>query len=95
MIRKILLVTVALCAAFALGAVVFAQGGPPPVDVGKRHGNMRAAQELINQAWIKVDSAQQDNNYNLGGHAGRAKELLAQASDEIKQSAEAANRNQH
>jgi hypothetical protein len=93
MLKRILLANVALCFAFGLGAQLLAQGGPPPVNVGERHGNMRAAQELINQAWIKVDSAQQDNNYNLGGHAGRAKELLSQASDEIKQSAEAANRN--
>ena len=91
MIKKILLSTVALGAAFSLGARVTPQNGPPPVDVGERHGNMRAAQQLIQQAWIKVDSAQRDNNYNLGGHAGRAKELLAQASSEIKQSAEDAN----
>ena len=91
MIKKILLSTVALGAVFSLGAMVTPQNGPPPVDVGERHGNMRAAQQLIQQAWIKVDSAQRDNNYNLGGHAGRAKELLAQASSEIKQSAEDAN----
>ncbi len=79
---------IAICTSFVLGAVVFAQ---PPVNVGERHGNMRAAQQLIQQAWIKVDEAQHDNNYNLGGHAGRAKELLSQASEEIKLSAEAAN----
>jgi apolipoprotein N-acyltransferase len=88
-IKRILLITVALCVAFTLGAVVFAQ--QPRVDVGERHGNMRAAQELIQQAWQKVDEAQKDNNYNLGGHAGRAKELLSQASEQIKLSAEAAN----
>jgi hypothetical protein len=89
MVRKISMAVIALCAAFALGAVLFAQA--PPVDVGDRHGNMRAAQELIQQAWRKVDEAQKDNHYNLGGHAGRAKELLGQASEEIKLSAEAAN----
>ncbi len=82
------LVVIAVCASFVLGAVVFAQ---PPVNVGDRHGNMRAAQQLIQQAWQKVDEAQKDNDYNLGGHAGRAKELLSQASEEIKLSAEAAN----
>jgi len=97
MTKKALLLCLVLCASFVLGAVLFAQQpqqGPPPVNVGKRHGNMRAAQEFIQQAWIKVDSAQQDNNYNLGGHAARAKELLAAASDEIKLSAETANSNQ-
>jgi hypothetical protein len=87
--KRILLISLAICAAFTIGAVVFAQ--QPRVDVGERHGNLRAAQELIQQAWQKVDVAQQDNNYNLGGHAGRAKELLNQASEQIKQAAEAAN----
>ena len=36
---------------------------------------------------IKAYTAQQDNNYNLGGDAGRAKELLDQASSEVKQDA--------
>jgi len=90
MTKRIMLVAVLVCSAFILAAVVYAQQ-PPPVDIGDRHGNMRAAQELIQQAWIKVDTAQKDNNYNLGGHAGRAKELLAQASSEIKQAAETAN----
>jgi hypothetical protein len=91
MIKKAVLMGVALCGAFSLGVMARPQGGPPPVDVGDRHGNMRAAQQLIQQAWFKVDEAQKDNNYNLGGHAGRAKELLSQASGEIKASAEDAN----
>jgi len=85
MIKKILVAGMA----FGVGAVMFAQA--PAVNVGDRHGNMRAAQQYIQQAWLKVDEAQQDNHYNLGGHAGRAKELLSQASEEIKLSAEAAN----
>jgi hypothetical protein len=89
MIKKILMMGIALCAAFALGAVMFAQA--PGVTVGERHGNMRAAQELIVQAWQKVDEAQQDNHYNLGGHAGKAKEFLSKASEEIRLSADAAN----
>jgi hypothetical protein len=93
MIKKIVPLGLALGAAFTLGAMVTPQDGPPPVDVGDRHGNMRDAQQLIRQAWLKVDTAQQDNNYNLGGHAGRAKNLLSQASSEIKQAAEDANHN--
>lgn len=89
MTKKILMATIALFASFTLGAVLFAQA--PSVDVGERHGNMRAAQQLIQQAWLKVDEAQQDNHYNLGGHAGKAKELLAQASEQIRLSADAAN----
>jgi hypothetical protein len=89
MMKRILMGSAALCLALALGVIAFAQ--EPRVTVGERHGNMRAAQQLIQQAWQKVDEAQKDNNYNLGGHAGRAKELLAQASEEIKLSAEDAN----
>jgi hypothetical protein len=90
--KNFFMVAVAVCVSFVLGAVVFAQ---PPVNVGDRHGNMRAAQQLIQQAWQKIDEAQKDNDYNLGGHAGKAKELLSQASEEIKQSAEAANSHRH
>ena len=90
MSKRIWVVAIALCAVFALSAVLFAQQGPR-VTVGEKHGNMRSAQEYIQQAWLKVDEAQKDNRYNLGGHAGRAKELLAQESEEIKLSAETAN----
>jgi hypothetical protein len=90
MCKRIWMAAIALCAVFALSAVLFAEQ-EPRVTVGDKHGNMRAAQEYIQQAWRKVDEAQKDNNYNLGGHAGRAKELLAQASEEIKRSAEDAN----
>jgi hypothetical protein len=83
MLRRSLLAAVALC------VIAFAQG--PRVDVGERHGNMRAAQQLIQQAWQKVDAAQHDNNYDLGGHATRAKELLSQASEEIRLAADSAN----
>jgi apolipoprotein N-acyltransferase len=87
--KRNVMIGIALCAAFVLGSLLFAQ--QPPVNVGERHGNMRAAQQLIQQAWRKVDEAQQDNSYNLGGHAGRAKDLLAQASEEIRLAADAAN----
>ena len=89
MTTKHLLTGIAICASFALGGALFAQA--PGVTVGERHGNMRAAQQLIRQAWLKVDEAQQDNHSTLGGHAGRAKELLSQASEEIRLSADAAN----
>jgi hypothetical protein len=89
MMKRTLMIAIALCTAFTLGATGFPQ--EPRVDVGERHGNMRAAQQLIQQAWRKVDEAQQDNHYNLGGHAGRAKEFLSQASEEIRLSADAAN----
>jgi hypothetical protein len=62
------------------------------VDVGPRHGNLRAAQKLIERAINKVNAAQVANEYDMEGHAARAKELLDQAYDEIKMAALAANR---
>ena len=50
------------------------------------------AQRLVVQAFEKLSDAQFDNDSRLGGHAGRAKELLRQANEEIKLAAEAANR---
>ena len=44
------------------------------------------------QAFERLSDAQNANDYRLGGHADRAKELLRQANDEIKLAAEAANR---
>jgi hypothetical protein len=89
--KRLVVINLVALVALGFGAKVLGQGGPPPVDVGERHGNMRSAQEAIRQAWLSVDTAQKDNSYNLGGHAGRAKELLSQASNEIKQAAEDAN----
>jgi hypothetical protein len=56
-----------------------------------RHGNIARAQELSRQAFDALTRAQQANEFDLGGHAGRAKELLMQANDEMKMAAEAAN----
>ena len=82
---------VILCTAvIGVAAAAYAQ---TPVNVSKSHGNLRSAQELINQAIDRIDDAQGDNKNQLGGHAQRAKDLLAQASAEVKLAAEAANAN--
>jgi hypothetical protein len=57
-----------------------------------RHPNLAAAQRLIEQAMGKIDAAQQANEYDMGGHAAKAKELLGQAFEQVKMAAEAANR---
>jgi hypothetical protein len=48
-----------------------------------RHGNLASAQSLIAQAYERMTLAQQSNNYELGGHASRAKQLLSEAATEI------------
>ncbi len=58
-----------------------------------RHPNLAAAQRLAAQASAKISAAQQANEFDMGGHAAKAKELLDQASAELNQAAGAANRN--
>jgi hypothetical protein len=57
-----------------------------------KHPNLSAAQKLAAQAFDKLEAAQKANEYDMDGHAQKAKDLLKQASDEIKLAAEAANK---
>jgi len=79
---------------FLLGAVLGAAlaAGGTLVAQGPRHPNLEAAQQLIDQAFSRISAAQRANEFDMGGHAQRAKDLLAQASREIRQAAKAANR---
>jgi len=79
-------------AMLAVGGAALAQ--EPAQNIGMRHGNLRAAQDMVRQAFDYVTNAQIDNGYDLGGHAGRAKELLREASDELKMAAQTANANE-
>jgi hypothetical protein len=56
-----------------------------------RHPNLAAAQRLAAEAYDKIVAAQQANQWDMAGHAQKAKELLDQASNEIKEAALAAN----
>ncbi|MCX5746468.1 MAG: hypothetical protein NT062_28660 [Proteobacteria bacterium] len=64
----------------------------PKTNVGHRHPNLDAAQNLAVKAFEKVEAAQRANEFDLGGHAQRAKEALKVASDEMKAAAEFANK---
>ena len=81
----------------ALGTMLLAGGlataQRPERDVSaKRHPNIAAAQRLSQQAFEKVSAAQEANEFDMEGHAKKAKELLEQANHELKLAAEAANR---
>ena len=82
-----------LCAVLACPGVLMAQQPTVNIDTDG-HGNLSAAQEYIAMAWQRIDRAQQINNYDLGGHAGRAKELLEQANAEISAAADVLNAKQ-
>ena len=80
-----------LFAAALLAGSVLAQ--PPVRDINPaRHPNLAAAQRLSRQAWEKITAAQAANEWDLGGHAQKAKELLDQVNNELKLAAETANR---
>jgi len=81
-----------LGAALVGGGLAVAQ---KPVDnvSGKKHPNLAAAQRLSQEAWEKVSAAQQANEWDMEGHAAKAKELLDQVNKELKMAAEAANKN--
>jgi len=60
---------------------------------GKKHPNLAAAQHLCEQAFTKITDAQKANEWDMDGHAAKAKDLLDQANKELKVAAEAANKN--
>ena len=81
-----------LGAALLCGGVVVAQ--KPEQDIsGHKHPNLAAAQRLADQAFNKITAAQQANEWDMNGHAAKAKEILDQANHELKLAAEAANKN--
>jgi F0F1-type ATP synthase membrane subunit b/b' len=90
MMRRNMLVGVVLALVLMCTGLVFAQ--KPVKNVSpRRHPNLAAAQRLSAQAYDKLVAAQKANEFDLGGHAQKAKDLLEQANQEIKQAAEAAN----
>jgi len=81
-----------LAAALIGGGVVMAQ--KPVEDIsGKKHPNLAAAQRLSQQAYEKIITAQHANEWDMQGHAAKAKELLDEVNRELKLAAEAANKN--
>jgi hypothetical protein len=92
MIRKDMLIGTALGLVLGCSGAIFAQ--QPMVDIGNRHGNLRAAQQYIQAAWQRIGQAQVDNNDQLGGHAQRAKDLLVQADEELRLAANIANQHE-
>ena len=72
------------------GVVILAQEPVQNVDP-KRHPNLAEAQHHIAEANRLLIAAQRDNHEDMHGHAEKARDLLVQASEEIKLGVEAAN----
>ncbi len=85
---KKLIVTVVSC--LVLTAVALSARPVRNVSAA-RHPNIAAAQRLCQQAFDKITVAQQANEWDMQGHAKKAKELLDQASQELKEAALTAN----
>jgi hypothetical protein len=86
----------ALCSVLGLALVCsgVAIAQKPVDDVsGRRHPNIAAAQRLSQQAWEKISAAQAANEWDMDGHAAKAKDLLDKANKELKLAAEDANKN--
>jgi hypothetical protein len=82
--------------ALAVGLFVILAGlalaQPPKKNVSPaHHPHIAKAQQLSREAWQQVVDAQKANEWDMGGHAQRAKELLDKVNEELKLAAEAAN----
>lgn len=91
--RRNLWIGIVLSLALLCTGFLFAQKKPVTNISPKKHPNLAAAQRLSAQAYEKIVAAQQANEWDLGGHAQKAKDLLDQVNQELKQAAEASNAN--
>jgi hypothetical protein len=90
--RRVLLGSIA-AVGLVVGGITIAQGPPERnINPGK-HPNLAAAQRLADQAYHRIVDAQQANEWDMDGHAAKAKDLLDQANRELKAAAIAANHN--
>jgi hypothetical protein len=91
--RRNKLIGSALALAMMSTGLVFAQKKPAQNVSPKRHPNIAASQRLTAQAYQRIVDAQNANEWDLAGHAQKAKQLLDEANKELKQAAEVSNIN--
>ena len=77
---------------FVIGGMALAQAPKDNVSKGL-HPNLAAAQRLSTQAYEKIMAAQEANEFDLAGHAAKAKTLLDQVNSELKLAAQQSNKN--
>jgi hypothetical protein len=90
--RKLYIFATVIIMALVLAGAAVAQKPKDNVSA-ERHPNIAAAQRLSQEAWEKVVAAQKANEFDLQGHAEKAKKLLDEVNKELKLAAEAANQN--
>ena|ERR1700678_3721577 len=90
MMRRNLLVSTVLSAGLFCSVVTLAQA--PVQNINKnKHPNLAEAQRHVVEADNSMVNAQKDNRYDMHGHAKNARQLLVQASQEMKLAAEDAD----
>jgi hypothetical protein len=87
---KTRILAAALGSLLTIGGIALAQ--PKRNVSAARHPNLAAAQRLSHQAFEKIVAAQEANEWDMQGHAQKAKDLLDQVNNELKQAAAAANK---
>lgn len=88
--RKKMRPLTAILAAVLFCGITLAQ--EPVQDINKGvHPNLAEAQRLVAEANQYLIKAQKANRYDMKGHDQRARQLLAQANQEIKAAANVAN----
>jgi F0F1-type ATP synthase membrane subunit b/b' len=87
--------TVLVCACVLAVIASVASARPADNVSSKRHPNIAAAQRAASQAYEKITAAQKANEFDLGGHAQKAKDLLEQVNRELKEAAETSNAHGH
>ncbi len=87
---KTRILAVVFGALLLVGAGAIAQ--KPERDIShERHPNLAAAQDLSYRAWQRILDAQKANEWDMEGHAQKAKNLLDEVNRELKLAAGAAN----
>ncbi len=76
-----------------IGGMAVAQRPPVENINPKRHPNLAAAQDLSRRAWQRILDAQKANEWDMEGHAQKAKNLLDEVNEQLRLAANWANRN--
>jgi hypothetical protein len=88
--KKNLLSGLVVCAMLAPGAALLGQ--QPTQNISpQKHASLAGAQASIVHAYQKLDTAQRYHHRHLGGHVQKAKDLLVEASQELKLAADYAD----
>ena len=85
-VLRILIIGIIAVGLLFVGVSVFSQQVS-----ADRHPNLAAAQDFIQRAIGKISEAQKANDYDMKGHAAKAKQLLDEAYQEVWLAARAAN----